>query len=153
MPPDPVGWRDRSRGQPPDRRLGLDRQRRAACSAQCSVDPRPCDLNGSEFLLEGLVTRMTKPTHRLGVELDEIVRVLIHTLPRAIGPRLVSSCPASTFTLQHFFLTAFALTASGDRRYTRKQLWGRVGRGGLGVSSGGESRPGEWDVSGELRAR
>jgi len=34
MPPDPVGWRDRSRGQPPDRRLGLDRQHRAACSAQ-----------------------------------------------------------------------------------------------------------------------
>src|SRR5437870_6912058 len=107
---------------------------------------------------------MTKPMHRLGGELDEIVRVPIdvesvvaatcsifrpifrpHTLPRAIGPRLVSSCPASTFTLQHFFLTAFALTASGDRRYMRRQLWGRVGRGGLGVSSGGESRPGEWD--------
>src|SRR5437660_6787625 len=115
---------------------------------------------------------MTKPMHRLGVELDEIVRVPIdvesvvaaifsifrpifrpHTLPLAIGPRLVSSCPASTFTLQHFFLTACALTASGERQYMRRQLWGWVGRGGLGVSSGGESRPGEWDVSGELRAR
>src|SRR2546430_8116267 len=95
---------------------------------------------------------MTKPTHRPRVELDEIVRVLIHTLPWAIGPRLVSSCPTSTFTLQHFFLTAFALTASGDRRYTRRQLWGRGGRGGLGGRSGGGFRPGASGRSGELRA-
>src|SRR5213594_3733776 len=84
------------------------------------------------------------------IRLTDLLRRLVLPGARAVLARYAGKPRAAYPSVRR---GGGALTACGREEYSRRQPWGEVGCGGLGAKNCGVALPGQWDVSGELRAR